>query len=112
MNRIFIDAEEKYLGAVVVYAHSDNKLYADTAYKKALSNEVVVNLYKKGLMLVEDSDGTVYRPVALKKNLTVYNVTVLNGSDATPAFKVFSSTDTSAAAAAYVLNEEPEMYME
>ena len=112
MNRIFIDAEEKYLGAVVVYAHSDNKLYADTAYKKALSNEVVVNLYKKGLMLVEDSDGTVYRPVALKKNSTVYNVTVLNGSDATPAFKVFSSTDASAAAAAYVLNEEPEMYME
>ena len=111
MNKIFIDAEEKYLGAVLVYAHSDNKLYADSTRKKALSNEVVVNLYNKGLMLVEDSDGTVYRPVALKKNLTVYNVTVLNGSDATPAFKVFASTDASAAAA-YVLNEEPEMYME
>lgn len=112
MNRIFIDAEEKYLGAVVIYAHSDNKLYADAAHNKALSNEVVVNLYNKGLMLVEDTDGTVYRPVALKKNSTVYDVTVLNGATSTASFKVFSSTDASAAAAAYVLNEEPEMYME
>ena len=110
MNKIFIDAEEKYLGAVIVYGHSDNKLYADSAHEKALSNEVVVNLYNKGLMLVEDTDGTVYRPVALKKNSTVYNVTVLNGSDVTPAFKVFASTD--AQAAAYILSEEPEMFME
>ena len=110
MNKIFIDAEEKYLGAVVVYGHSDNKLYADSTHTKALSNEVVVNLYNKGLMLVEDSDGTVYRPVALKKNLTVYNVTVLNGSDATPVFKVFASTD--AEATAHILSEEPEMFME
>ena len=111
MNKIFIDAEEKYLGAVVVYGYSDNKLYADSTHEKALSNEVVVNLYNKGLMLVEDTDGTVYRPVALKKNSTVYDVTVLNGATSTASFKVFSSTDASAAAA-YVLSEEPEMFME
>lgn len=91
MEKIFIDAEEKYLAGVVVYGHTDNKLYADAAHKVPVLNEDVVNLYDKGLLVIKDAD-TTYKPVALKKNLNVYDVTVVNGATATATFKVFKST--------------------
>lgn len=92
MEKIFIDAEEKYLGGVVVYGHSDNKLYADAAHRVPILNDEVVNLFNKGLLIIKDTD-TTYKPVAMKKNSTVYDVTVLNGATATAAFKVFKSTE-------------------
>jgi len=92
MEKIFIDAEEKYLGGVVVYGHSDNKLYADAAHRVPILNDEVVNLFNKGLLIIKDTD-TTYKPVAMKKNSNVYDVTVLNGATATAAFKVFKSTE-------------------
>lgn len=92
MEKIFIDAEEKYLGGVVVYGHSDNKLYADATHKVPMVNDEVVNLFNKGLLIIKDAD-TTYKPVAMKKNLNVYDVTVLNGATATATFKVFKSTE-------------------
>lgn len=93
MEKIFIDAEEKYLAGVVVYGHTDNKLYADAAHKVPVLNEDVVNLYDKGLLVIKDAD-TTYKPVALKKNSNVYDITVVNGTSATAAFKVFKSTQS------------------
>ena len=92
MEKIFIDAEAKYFGGVVVYGHSDNKLYADAAHRVPILNDEVVNLFNKGLLIIKDTD-TTYKPVAMKKNSNVYDVTVLNGATATAAFKVFKSTE-------------------
>lgn len=93
MEKIFIDAEEKYLAGVVVYGHTDNKLYADAAHKVLVLNEDAVNLYDKGLLVIKDTDAT-YKPVAIKKNSNVYDITVVNGTGATAAFKVFKTTQS------------------
>lgn len=90
-EKIFIDAEEKYLAGVVVYAHSDSKLYADATHRVAMVNDEVVNLFNKGLLIIKDGD-TTYKPIAIKKNSNVYDVTVVNGTASTATFKVFKST--------------------
>jgi len=91
-GKIFIDAEEKYLAGVIVYGHTDNKLYADATHKVPMVNDEVVNLFNKGLLIIKDAD-TTYKPIAIKKNLNVYDVTVVNGTASTATFKVFKSTE-------------------
>lgn len=93
MKKIFIDAEEKFLGGVVVYGHSDNKLYTDSTHKVVILNDEAVNLFNKGLLLIDDGT-TVYKPVAIKKNSNVYDVTVLNGTASTATFKVYKTSES------------------
>lgn len=91
MSKIFVNAEEKNVGCVVVYGHTDNKLYVDAAKKTVLKSAIAVNLFKKGLLLIEDTDKSLYKPVAAKVSGNAYDITVVNGTGSTATFKVFKT---------------------
>lgn len=90
MNKIFIDANEKYVSTVVMFGQaSDTKLYVDEACAEQATNSVVLNAAKKGLLLV-NYDGAFYNPVKFAEASGVTTVT-LWGSSA--AVELVTTTD-------------------
>lgn len=77
MNRLFVDAEEKYLSKVVLYAKatSDGFLYTDAAATQNINRSDLLNLCMKGLVLVS-YNGSFYAPIYFKDNTTDVSVTI------------------------------------
>ena len=77
MNELFIDANEKYLATVTLYAKdtSDGYLYVDEAKTTAINRETLLNLCKKGLVLISYK-GSFYHPVYFKDSGTEVVVTI------------------------------------
>lgn len=61
----YVDADQKFVGKVVLYGHTDTYLYADAAHTdgNTVGAAEVLDLCMKGLLLVEDS-GSYYAPVS------------------------------------------------
>lgn len=93
LNKVYSDSEEKYLEKVVLYGHTDTYLYADTEHTdgNTVGAEEVMNLCKKGLLLVDD--GTkVYAPVSFAESAGTVSVDVVTtGSGA--ELKTFKSKE-------------------
>lgn len=62
MKKIYGDACDKYVAAVVVYANSSNKIFYDAELKTAVPNEDGLNLFIKGVVCKKGT--TYYRPVS------------------------------------------------
>lgn len=56
MDRIFNDACDKNVAAVIVYANSSKKLFYDAAFKTAVPATDCLNLFQKGV-ICKDSTG-------------------------------------------------------
>ena len=55
MQKVYIDGDDKYVGSVIAYGDStDSKLYDSTtaATKKQITEEELVDAFKKGLLLI------------------------------------------------------------
>ena len=68
MTKVFIDASDKYVAAVIVFGKAaDSKLYVDAAYTTQVEEAVVVDAFVKGTLLVIDGDATL-KPVKVEGN--------------------------------------------
>lgn len=56
------DGHDLYVSKVVLHAHSDNVVYYDAEHTNAVNRESLLDLLKKGLVLVEDA-GKYYYPL-------------------------------------------------
>lgn len=67
MVKNYIDAEEKYVASVVLYAKKsgDTYLYEDSAHTLTVDRATLLNLLMKGLVLVSYDTGF-YTPVSFK----------------------------------------------
>lgn len=77
LNKIFQDAEEKYLASVVLYAKdsSDGFAYADAGHTTNVDRETLLNLCMKGLVLVLYK-GVYHRPVYFKDSAGTVTMTI------------------------------------
>lgn len=68
MKKIFIDASDKYVAAVVVYGKaSDSKLYVDAEYTTQAEEAEVADAFIKNQLVVMDDD-VALKPVKLDGN--------------------------------------------
>jgi hypothetical protein len=68
MKKVFIDAVDKNVAAVIVFGKAaDSKLYVDAAYTTQVEEAVVVDAFIKGTLLVIDGDATL-KPVKVEGN--------------------------------------------
>lgn len=68
MKKIFIDASDKYVAAVVVYGKAaDSKLYVDAEYTTQAEEAEVADAFIKNQLVVIDDD-VVLKPVKLDGN--------------------------------------------
>lgn len=77
MNRNFIDANEKYVASVVLYAKdtSDGYVYADAGNTKTVDRETLLNLCMKDLVLVLYK-GVYHKPVYFKDSAGTVTLTI------------------------------------
>lgn len=84
MNKIFADAEEKYVRNFVVYGTNGNtKAYEDEACTKTVTKEDLLNAGKKGLLV--SYDGAFYSVVSVKDATTHAEVTIMTVGAASAA---------------------------
>lgn len=68
MKKIFIDASDKYVAAVIVYGKaSDSKLYVDAEYTTQAEEADVADAFIKNQLVVMDED-VALKPVKLDGN--------------------------------------------
>lgn len=68
MKKIFIDASDKYVAAVVVYGKAaDSKLYVDAEYTTQAEEAEVADAFIKNQLVVMDDD-VALKPVKLDGN--------------------------------------------
>lgn len=63
MEKIFQDAKDKYVTAVIVYGKTtDSKIYVDADFSEQASIDVVKDAFEKGVLMVKVGDAE-FRPV-------------------------------------------------
>jgi hypothetical protein len=68
MTKVFIDAADKYIAAVIVYGKtSDSKLYVDAEYTTQAEEAAVADAFLKGVLVVKNST-KVFKPVKVDGN--------------------------------------------
>lgn len=74
---IYGDLKDKYVAKVVLYGHSDTYLYFDEKHTSGntINHDELLDLCKKGLVLVATSDGF-FNPFKFKDNTTDVTVSV------------------------------------
>lgn len=72
---VYADSKDLHVCKVVLYAHSDNVLYYDAEHTTSVSHEELMDLLKKGLVLVFNED-TYHYPVFFKDEGAEVKVTV------------------------------------
>ena len=92
-NKLFYMADDKYLNAVVLYGHTDNKLYKDEKHKVVVADDEFANI--ADMRLIVEYSGSRYTPANIKKS-TNYEVVILTNSGATVT-AVTLKTSTNAA---------------
>lgn len=87
MLKIFAKSEEKFLKAGIVHADSTGILYHETAKTNKVNAAEVAELFKKGLLVVDDGTN-MYRPTMLTVGDTYTTVTVCMKSGSSAAANV------------------------
>lgn len=77
LTKVYQDADEKYLSAVVLYAkdESDGFVYADSAHTVTVDRETLLGLCMKNLALVHYK-GVYHRPVFFKDDNSTVTMTI------------------------------------
>ena len=69
------DGADLYVSKVVLYAHSDSFVYFDKEHTKPVNRETLLDLLKKGLVLVEDTE-KYYYPLFFEDATTEAKMTI------------------------------------
>lgn len=56
MDRVFQDAKDKNVAAVLVYANSSNAIFYDAAFKNAVPAEDCLELFLKGVIALKGTN--------------------------------------------------------
>lgn len=100
MSKIFIDANEKYLAAVVLYPDTNAILHYGADPKTTDTDTVAAadleNLFKKGLAVIDAGDNGLIRPYLLTDETTYYAVTAIYLSSSTATAATYKSATISA----------------
>lgn len=68
MEKLFIDASDKYVAAVIVYGKSaDSKLYVDAEYSAQAGEAEVADAFVKGILVVKNGN-KIFKPVKVDGN--------------------------------------------
>lgn len=95
MNKLFIDAEEKYLAGVMLYGNGDDTVLTyDKEHENKVKAEDLKNLFLKGLVVIEN-EGKIYKPVTFEDKTTHYEVIVVGENVSAAEFKNFKSDNIS-----------------
>ena len=87
MEKIFQDAKDKYVTAVIVYGKtSDSKIYVDSNYSAQVDQAVVEDAFDKGVLMVKVGSAS-FRPVKITAN----KVTVVDLSGGTVSATEFAA---------------------
>jgi len=89
LERVFGDECEKYVVGIVLHAHTDSKIYADTAHKEGLTKDEVKALLIRGAVI--EAAGVFYKPVKFEVASSTNYLTVTTAGDTTA--KVFYSSE-------------------
>lgn len=93
MEKIFIDAEEKYVGGVVLYGNGDDSVLTfDAAHENQVPAETLKGLFLKGILIVKN-DNKFYKPVRLEDKTTHFDVVVVDENLSSADFKNFKSAN-------------------
>lgn len=92
---IYADSKDLNICKVVLYAHSDNILYYDKVHKNAVTRAELMDLLKKGLALIFDTD-SYYFPLFFKDEGTEVKVTIATaiGSGTSTSKELKSKADS------------------
>lgn len=87
----FIDANEKYVASVILYAkdseESDAYLYTDAGFTTTIDRVNLLNLLKKGLVIVSYEDAF-YAPITFKDATTEATLTIATAVNASTSASV------------------------
>lgn len=87
MEKIFQDAKDKYVTAVIVYGKaSDSKIYVDADFSEQVDQAVVEDAFDKGVLMVKVGSAS-FRPVKIAAN----KVTVVDLSGGTVSATEFAA---------------------
>lgn len=90
----FADSEEKYLKTVVLFGKTaDSTLYIDAAYTTKAVGAAVVDMFTKGMVLVNYEDA-LYTPAILTEDEGDVTVTIFTVGDASAFTPVELTTAT------------------
>lgn len=93
MTKVFQDAADKYVTAVIVYGKASNsKLYEEAAFTNQVSQDVVLDAFLKGVLMVQVGDA-LYRPV--KVDGVKVTIAELAGSPAAATLTEYSAKASS-----------------
>lgn len=68
MNRIYLDAKDKYVGNYVLYGNSeDNKLYYESAHEHQVTEADLVDAFMKGALVIAVG-AEYFAPVSISAN--------------------------------------------
>lgn len=91
MEKISAKYDEKFVkGAVLYYKSADSILYYESAFTNKVSKADLVNLFKKGLVIVNDGTDLV-RPVKLSVSTNYAAVSYVNVASSTASVVNFYS---------------------
>lgn len=81
LHNIYADSEEQYLKATILYANSENSLFADKEFTKPIDGDTLTRLFLIDAAIVHDvSTGTYYRPFACVKDSEGVKITVVDSN--------------------------------
>lgn len=89
LERVFGDECEKYVVGIVLHAHTDGKIYADSVHKVGLNKDEVKALLIRGAVI--ELSGAYYKPVKFEVASSTNYLTVTTAGDTTA--KVFYSSE-------------------
>ena len=94
MDFKFIDANEKYVASVMLYAKDsgDTYLYTDSGKTTTIGHDDLLNLCEKDLVLV-NFGGSVYSPILYKDASSTVTITIATVSTSAFAVKTFTSKE-------------------
>lgn len=93
LDKTYVNSEQKYVGKVILYGHTDTYLYADPDHTdgNTVGAAEVLDLCMKGLLLIEDTD-VYYVPVSFTGTDEI-TVTGVSGTASTATFKTYKSKE-------------------
>lgn len=90
-KKIWAKSEEKLCKAVVLYADTNSFLCTDAEKQHKVAKDDLVDLFKKGLVLVDAGEGTFHKPMTMTIADAYAAVSVVTVGSSTTTNTVFYS---------------------
>lgn len=90
MDKIFEQAKDLHVVATMVYSNGEDGLaYADTECKKQFKLSELKEVFIKGALIKDITDGTLYQPISFIENVIVF----LKGANAETSLVAATADD-------------------